>query len=209
MATLGIKLIRTNMPPPKRILKNLEPLQTNNKKLVAQDIYYSSVLQDEERGPVHERLGANKQIRLRPLMPLGTNTSTVLPKHRLLKRIKYQKKQLYQTLYKGNRAQARLDRLRAEFIAKRSPIKLKRLTNTQTAANLTIQVPNTSSQSKFNPFNDSMPNRFRMYLDPTIQSLIKLMQEEYENFGGTLFPVPVIKPNTTAISISDRFSSLV
>lgn len=70
-----------------QIQKNLEPLIHNNKKQVAQDLYYAnhpehqSPLIRQEKGPVHARLGI-KPVRRR-LMPLGTNTTTILPKRKL------------------------------------------------------------------------------------------------------------------------------
>lgn len=170
-----------------RIQKNLEPMYQNiEKKKYAQDCYYSnhcpniSPLKRASKGPVHERLGINRKRRRMYDMPYGTNTSLLGPKRRTLK-----------TTANTYTAQNRLHRIKQSFRQ-----------NKRMPRNLLIKVPNI-------PNTPVASKKFKMLLNPTLQSDIRLLQSSY-NSEPLMCYLEDFRPTSagTGISTNDRFTQL-
>lgn len=220
-ARIGILTDVTDIQQVDQIQKNLEPLINNNKKQVAQALYYAnhpehqSPLTRQDKGPVHARLGM-KAARRR-LMPLGTNTTNVLPKRKYLQVNRHRNNnglgiQNRRQFKRTNRprlfsAQNRLERIRSQQAGRPGPVKLRRI-NRITPTNLTVQVQNTNFKSN----NITNPNpevyRFKMDLDLQVQDAIAEIQQECKESMG---PLPIntrIIPVTTNVTTSYRFGLL-
>lgn len=212
------------------IIKNLEPLKQNIKKKVAQTLYYEnhdvyeSPLTRGDKGPVHQRLGA-KQIRLKRFVPLGTNTSTVLPRkrtfgpaarngmvtnnnYRLQNTPGQYRRHKLQRVYS---AQARLERIRRSQINNAGAIKLRRPSRLiPPGTNLTVEVKNPN----FLPMIDGAATfnhhvaKFKMILNPTIQSEIEEIQREYSGSSENT-PLSIrVTPVCTSLPMTTRFALL-
>ncbi|XP_066148077.1 uncharacterized protein [Euwallacea fornicatus] len=196
------------------VSRNLEPLINNTKKQIAQAKYYEKYPQNEspmtraDKGPVHQRLGL-KQIRLKRMVPLGTNTSSILPKKKFFRNNgnnSFGPNQNNRT--KLNRlftVQSRFQRIRSQQLQRINgvPVKLRRLT-TSPATNLTVEVRNPN----YNCLEYTPVQRFKMILNPEIQSEILDIQSECQTTMGPLPPLMRVTPVTTARKITDIFACL-
>ncbi|XP_066259988.1 uncharacterized protein [Euwallacea similis] len=196
------------------VSRNLEPLINNTKKQIAQAKYYEKHPQNESpmtraaKGPVHQRLGV-KQIRLKRMVPLGTNTSSILPKKKFFgnnRNNSFGPGQNNRT--KLNRlftVQSRFQKIRTQQLQRINgiPIKLRRLT-TSPATNLTVEVRNPN----YAPLEYTPVQRFKMILNPQIQSEILDIQNECQTTIGPLPSLTRITPVTTARKITDIFACL-
>ncbi|XP_060517654.1 uncharacterized protein LOC132696689 [Cylas formicarius] len=198
-----------------KIKNNLQPLLQNTKKQIAQDAYYqnnpigsSPLIGQNQKTTVHERLGL-KQIRMKRIPFIGTNSSTIPPKKRIFKQhpnhIRNFNNSKFQRIYS---AQARLDRIRQ----KHKPLRLHRFQNTRKhrAANLTVQVKNPNyvgSGIQNRGAASSAVGRFKMILNPVLQSEILHLKNNETKMGDVIIynwrPTPV----TTIFSTHERFSN--
>ncbi|KAH1013361.1 uncharacterized protein LOC109538629 [Dendroctonus ponderosae] len=215
------------------INRNLEPLRQNNKKQIAQRVYYQkrgehlSPLIRNQKDPVHLRLGS-KHVQFKRLVPLGTNTASLLPKMkntRLFFRNNNSKqpnnnggtkvgntpgqfrKNKFNRMYS---AQARLERIRQNNRIKNSPIKLRRL-NTQLppATDLTVHVKNTNFVPPDRAIQyENGVQKFKMILDPVIQQEIAEVQRSSSGSTDIILPTTRITPEVTDLPITTRFSLL-
>lgn len=191
---------RIKLKRPKALIeRNLQTLKANNRKELAQRLYYNggnahknNLITERKKRPVHQRLGLKHQ------MPLGTSTNFIIQK----KKTNQPNKQSFTLNAKRMQrfsVQPRLDKFKPQQ-AVQPGIKLRRLT---TAKNLTIHLKN----SDFTSMPDSI-KRFRMDLNPKIQAEILEIQTENKSHEISFVPTLVIKPATTGISFSDRFGNL-
>jgi len=206
-----IRLNRQNKNGNPEIQQNLKPLVQNNRKKLAQKYYYQnnpehhSPLMKDEKPPVHERLGVKHRF---SQMPLGTSTTLILPKRRLLRRNDNFREWRQQRLHRFYSAQSRIERIRSQQ-RPNSIIKLRRINNNPTVSNLTVQVKNPSYKFGPNGLGNFNSYRFKMFLNPKIRAqILDIQKDQISCSRDRLFPVLNITPVTTSITISERFGML-